>query len=1700
MGKRFFDKKCKYSIRKFSVGVASVMIGATFFASPIALATEAETPSEGNGTISESPALDKLPDDVLKAIEKAEKEAEANKPAADEATSHEEAKPTEAETTTAATEVKPTEEATSTEATTTETNTATETTKPREVNGTVEKADQYQADKPATKAEIDAAKKEVTKKEYTVFPTPQKVTYGDGVTALEGTVNLVFSDSLDIYTRNRAKEVLQASNVSYTTSTKEAEGATNIFLGVHGESPLAEKEVQDISPDLYNKIDAYVLRVKNNKISIVGKDTDAVFFGLTTLKHMLSESPTPVLRDVTVEDYAEVKNRGFIEGYYGNPWTKQNREDLMRYGGELKFTQYYFAPKDDPYHNAKWRELYPDEKLAEIRDLARVGNETKTRYVWTIHPFMHNKMRFDTDDLYKKDLDVIKAKFTQLLDAGVREFGVLADDAAWPVGGYNSYNRLMHDLTDWLTEKQKTYSGLRKDMIFVPAWYMGQGTEDELRTLNEHLPETVHLTLTGGKVWGAVDQTFLTNLKRNLTEGGKKYNPIQFWINWPCNDNTKQHLILGGGEKFLHPNVDLSLAKGIMLNPMQQSEASKVALFDMAQYGWKQWRSAEQAEEINDMAFNYVVNGNFKESDVSKAFRELGKHMRNQNRPPQVTKLEESIELAPKLTAFYNKLKAGQNLDAERKELKEVFAQLKADAILLKEKGDKKLIEQIHYWLDNTVDQMNALEALLTATEGLAENNSAKVWDNYYAGLKHYDQSISYAFFYVDHYERAEFGVQHIRPFINNLKEYLATHIQTMLHPDKLVTTFIANRAGTEGGLEEVTDGDFDTHVIVKTTTVIERGDYVGLRFNKPLKIHTLGFATGTKTADNYTFGNAVVEYQNEQGDWVAITTPTYTGRERTLEFKDLDITAQAVRMRATAKKDNAWLAMREIAVNRPLEIGSKKVTGNITLSSNIVYKYGTSVLQMQDGKDATESMMAHVNQTNVTPENAWVQMDLGGAKKVKHVRLVQGERDKLAAGVIEYSTDGKQWTTLQTLAGERTADILQEFMAQFVRVRNTQLLSKWWRIGEFTVDVDTPNTDLTVTNVDSLKETPVVDSRGSYEMTLPQGTTLPANGYLGLKLDRLHEANSIALKDAGETGLTLEYSANEVEWMSADQLPEHALVRYIRIVNKTDKDQTLPAGKLVVKTNEVDPTELQSTTMGIHQYYGANDVRRTHNLGQLFDGDFNNFVEFSDYQHKDGEIVMKLGTTRQVKKIRAYIQDAERNYLRDGKIQVSEDGKNWTDVVTVGDGVENEIHDDSLTDGWTHDASNPGNRYIEGVLETPVTAKFMRVLFTAEYNARFVGFSEIVINDGEFINPENNPTVTGTGAEDHDNLKKSMADGNVLTSYATTENKGELVYHLSEDTAANHVRLIADVPTGTSVKVSVRTLNEAGESVWKNLGKVKSSFQTFALPGENPRILDVKVAWDGGPAEFYELSTFTKKVTEDEIQPEEPEKPATPLTPIATDVAKRVLEDTATGVKIAGKVADLEQVAHVSVQKVPDQTLQGKNYDAYDIRLLDKDGHSVQPKAAVLVSLPAKEGGEVDKVYYITPTKTLESLPFTQDGGKVVFGTTHFSIYAVVYNGEVAAAEPTTPTTPATPVTPATPSTPATPAAPSAPANPMPGEQVAAAQAGEKPMANPAPQAAVASNELPATGTADASVAHFVASLSLALGALFLKKGKEEA
>ena len=109
-----------------------------------------------------------------------------------------------------------------------------------------------------------------------------------------------------------------------------------------------------------------------------------------------------------------------------------------------------------------------------------------------------------------------------------------------------------------------------------------------------------------------------------------------------------------------------------------------------------------------------------------------------------------------------------------------------------------------------------------------------------------------------------------------------------------------------------------------------------------------------------------------------------------------------------------------------------------------------------------------------------------------------------------------------------------------------------------------------------------------------------------------------------------------------------------------------------------------------------------------------------------------------------------------------------------------------------------------------------------------------------------------------------------------------------------------------------------------------------------------------------------------------------------------RTLKDEKTGVEIIGGATDLEDVSHLASRRVLAQELFGKTYDAYDFQLKNKENHNVQLQNQVLVRLPVS--GEVQGVYYLTPTRELQALDFTVREGMTEFITSHFSTYAVVY------------------------------------------------------------------------------------------------------
>ena len=179
--------------------------------------------------------------------------------------------------------------------------------------------------------------------EYTIYPTPHEVVYDDSEFAISDDVNVVYGDAIDSFTKDHAVDVLNILEKTNTVSDAIDESKTNLIVGTYNSDDYADKYFKDNalidSEDLFTHSDSYILNVDNNVIAVLGRDTDAAFHGITSLKHIFNQIKDNNILELKINDYADVKGRGFIEGYYGNPWSNEDRADLMTFGGDYKLIQ-----------------------------------------------------------------------------------------------------------------------------------------------------------------------------------------------------------------------------------------------------------------------------------------------------------------------------------------------------------------------------------------------------------------------------------------------------------------------------------------------------------------------------------------------------------------------------------------------------------------------------------------------------------------------------------------------------------------------------------------------------------------------------------------------------------------------------------------------------------------------------------------------------------------------------------------------------------------------------------------------------------------------------------------------------------------------------------------------------------------------------------------------------------------------------------------------------------------------------------------------------------------------------------------------------------------------------------------------------------------------------------------------------------------
>lgn len=1317
------------------------------------------------------------------------------------------------------------------------------------------------------KAEEDLPEaSEYALEEYTLYPKPHTFTYDDGTYILHRTMNVIYDDAIDDATKDRLEETAALKGIKITESDAEKKGTTNVYVAVYGsDDSIDEKIVEEneVDTSVFEKTDSYFLKSNNDVISVLGKDADASFYGVTTLYQIFAQMESLTIRNFTIHDYADVVSRGFIEGYYGNPWSTEDRVNLMTWGGYYKLNAYFYAPKDDAKHRTNWDSLYTEEEIeTKIKPLADAGNASKCRFVYALHPFPSgNNFRFDTEEHYQEDLAKLKAKFKQVIDAGVRQIALLADDFVNP-GGSNEV-KLLQDMTTWLEEEVKAeYPDMKTTLPFVPYDYYGNGSSSELQTLKS-VPENVQIVMTGGKIWGEVTDSFTSTFTNNVGRG-----PFM-WINWPCSDNSHKHLIMGGYSTFLHPGVDPDNIQGIMLNPMQQSEPSKVAIFGNAAYSWNIWDTEEEADQAWNDSFSFVDHNSAVETEASKALRELSKHMINQNMDSRVSVLEESVELKEKLNNLKSHLgdESYEGLYESIYDLIDEFELLHDAAETYQTYGNEDIREQIQYWLDCWIDTTDSAIAYLKALKADYDMDVSSLAMFNREGAEAYARSQTHDFLYVDYQEVAEVGVQHIVPFIKALAEYVSGKLELSLNPDKVIQTYVTSREDTpNGSVDNVFDGSDSTSAIYQTPNSITEGTYVGVKYNKYIEINNIRFLLG---AGKDHMDHAKLQYCYG-GEWYDIelvgmdnefTGVTGQNQEILVEKENLPEGFEAEGIRLIATADNtydAWLQVCEIAINREIEEDTaERITGTVAFSGMGIQNSVTAD-KLFDGDASSEIWLAkdpyEGDDREKLAAGATLTITFDEPKKVGTVTLKQGasaSSDVLSNATLQYQVSGsEQWVDggSITSATEQTIDLGTVENVTAVRIYNNTQTNGWVRIGEIDIRTAVEGTKGNTQWVYSEYEFEGVESVQTEGETYlkPAAVQLGQYEYVGIDLGSIRAFTDISIIFNTTEAVKLQYSTNTLDWKDITEDTKQGDVRYVRIYNAESELASVEWTKFSVSYEHIGE---KTVTSDFSNASSTRDMRTAGTVANVFDGDLTTYGSIAGAQMTGKQIVFDLGQSIDFTSIRYYVKETSKDYLRYAKFEVSDDPEAedsaWTTVLTVGDDSFANEYDESTAKEYaslTHDSQNPGNMYAEQT-GLNVSGRYLRVVPLKDYSYRWVDFYEIQINGGAYVSTETARDITSTVVEEEGKVPSNAFNESLTSVYKPSETNGSFTYRISEPRVIRTIRMIQNGTPSNAVVTAKIAKEDGTQEETITLGVLNQTLNEYAVPFEK-RILEITVSW----------------------------------------------------------------------------------------------------------------------------------------------------------------------------------------------------------------------------------------------------------------
>ncbi|GIM53775.1 beta-N-acetylglucosaminidase [Capnocytophaga cynodegmi] len=493
-------------------------------------------------------------------------------------------------------------------------------------------------------------------KGQTISPTPQQfITEGHFVTPTHfelKTKNIFSQTSL-------LKEIL--------SERKGKKHVINVYI-----TDKNSKSAKKFASKIPNKKEGYYLRIEKNNIYVIGSDSRGTYYGLRTLEQLLSKPELPLGEII---DYPDLPNRGVVEGFYGTPWSHEKRIRQIEFYGKHKLNTYIYGPKDDPYHSSpNWRLPYPEKEALQIKELVQKSNKNYVDFVWAIHP--GKDIRWNEEDRQN-----LLKKFEKMYALGVRAFAVFFDDISGEGTNPQKQAELLNFLHNEFVAQKKDVNPL----IMCPTEYNKAWSNPEKRYL-EILGETLHPSIeimwTGNTVVADIDKPTMQWINAKIKR--KAY----IWWNFPVSDYVRNHMLLGpvyGNTSDIKNDMS-----GFVSNPMEHPEASKIAIYGVADYTWNLEKYNSNTAWKNAIAEMMPEN--------KEALLTFAKHNSDLGANGHRYRREESVEFKLIAENFLKNLEALHN--PETQSVTEEFEKMVwASEQLLKTSENKYLTEELHPWL-----------------------------------------------------------------------------------------------------------------------------------------------------------------------------------------------------------------------------------------------------------------------------------------------------------------------------------------------------------------------------------------------------------------------------------------------------------------------------------------------------------------------------------------------------------------------------------------------------------------------------------------------------------------------------------------------------------------------------------------------------------------------------------------------------------------------------------------------------------------------------------------------------------------------------------------------------------------------------------------------------------------------------------------